>query len=333
MKIVVVCMQYDYGVKERGVSYEYVNFYEVLKSMGHEVILFDFYGEMQAVGKEKMNQNLHALIANVRPQLALFSLYTDEIHEDTVTKVRALTKTLCFFHDDTWRVSFSQFWASKFDYFTTPDVYGEYKYKQLGLDTAIHFPFGCNQQVFKKIELEKTIDVSFVGAWHPHRAWLVDGLIKAGFNVCTAGYRWARGSISHDEMVSIFNQSKINLNMSNSTSRDIDYLLSSPRALINTIRSPKTIEQLKARHFEISSCGAFQLSYYVEGLERQYEIGEEIAIYMDRHDLIKKVAFYLKNDSLREEIAQKALLKSEQSHRFEQRFEHAFMRMGLNDVG
>ena len=133
-------------------------------------------------------------------------------------------------------------------------------------------------------------------------------------------------------MVQIFNESKINLNFSNSTSWDIRYLLSSPRALLNSLRSPKTIEQIKARHFEISSCGAFQLSYYVEGLERQYVIGEEIAIYLDQEDLIQKVKFYLNNDSLREKIAERAYHRSLRQHTFERRFNEVFQRMGLHEA-
>lgn len=329
MKILMVCMQYDYGMEERGLSYEYVNFYQVLTHMGHEVILFDFFKEKKALGKALMNQKLLTLAQEVQPDLAFFSLYQDEIEEHTVLTLRSMTKTLCFFHDDTWRVAFSRFWASKFEFFTTPDVYGEYKYKQLGLMGAIHFPFGCNRRVFKKMPLEKTVDVSFVGAWHPYRAWLVDGLRKAGFGVQTAGFRWENGQLSFDEMVALFNRSKINLNMSNSISYDVKYLLSSPRALINSVRSPKHIEQLKARHFEISSCGAFQLSYYVEGLERQYAIGDEIGIYVDRNDLIQKVGFYLKHDALREEMAEKAYTRSMNQHCFEQRFDYVFSRMGL----
>jgi len=332
MKIVLVCMQYDYGIPQRGLSYEYVNFYNVLVSMGHEVILFDYMTNTTALGKVGMNQKLLGLVQDARPEMTLFSLYTDQFDAKTVIQLRAFTKTVCFFHDDTWRVEFSRFWAEKFDYFTTPDVYGEYKYQRLGLINAIHFPFGCNPSVFQKLETDKTVDVSFVGAWHPYRAWLVDGLKKAGFQVETHGFRWPTGSLAYDEMVSLFNRSKINLNMSNSTSRDIGYLTSSPRALLNSIRSPKFIEQLKARHFEISSCGAFQLSYYVEGLERQYRIGDEIGIYVDRSDLIKKVAFYLENEALRERIASNAYERSLADHSFERRFDYVFSRMGLTHV-
>ena len=84
-------------------------------------------------------------------------------------------------------------------------------------------------------------------------------------------------------MVTVFSQTKINPNLTNSVSWDARYLLSSPKAIRNSLSSAvrqdrKTREQVKARHFGINACGSFQLAYYVEGLERWYRIGEEIAI-------------------------------------------------------
>lgn len=330
MNILIACMQHDYGVIERGLSYEYVNFYQTLIAMGHQVELFDFMAETKVLGKAAMQQKLLDKVKATKPDLSFFILYTDQLDAPTIEALKPYTKTLCFFHDDTWRVDFTRYWASKFDFFTTPDVYGEYKYQQLGMDTAIYFPFGCNQQTFKKMDLDKTIDVSFVGAWHPYRNWMITNLKKAGISVKAYGFGWPDGALSYEEMVTLFNQSKINLNLSNSTSWDIRYLKSSPRALINTIRSPKNIEQIKARHFEISSCGAFQLSYYMEGLERHYDIGKEIGIYMDAHDLVDKVRFYLSNDALRMDIAEKAYHRSMSAHTFENRFKQVFARMGLS---
>jgi len=329
MKILVVCMAHDYGIPARGFSYEYINFYQTLLQMGHDVTLFDFMAETTALGKVGMQQKLVGLVKQLQPALAFFTLYTDQFDEATIEGLKAHTKTLCFFHDDTWRVEFTQHWAKKFDYFTTPDVYGEFKYKKLGLDSAIYFPFGCNSTVFKNLPLEKKYDVSFIGAWHPYREWILNKLRKAGYIVEVAGFGWPNGGVHCDDMVRIFNESKINLNLSNSTSWDARYLFSSVRALANSIRSPKNIEQIKARHFEISSCGAFQLSYYIEGLERHYEIGEEIGIYVDSHDLIQKVRFYLEHEGLREKIANKAYQRSLLQHGFEHRFNHVFSRMGL----
>ena len=332
MRILLVCMEYDYGDPSRGRSYEYYNFYQSLKDLGHEVSLFDYMAELKRVGKAEMNKQLLARVQSSKPDLAMFSLYTDQLDPVTVSQLRQHTRTLCFFHDDTWRVEFSQFWARHFDFFTTPDVYGERRYAAMGLPNAIHFPFGCNEKLYCKTGEPKKHDVSFVGAWHPYREWLIQRLRKAGVTVQVVGYRWPGGIVCHKQMVELFNQSRINLNMSNSASWDARYLLSSPRALLNRIRSPKSVEQLKARHFEINGSGGFQLSYYVEGLERHYEIGGEIGVYLDPDDLLQKVKLYLADEALREGIAEAGHTRTMKDHTFKNRFSHVFKRMGLVHV-
>lgn len=331
MKILLVCMEHDYGDRARGHSYEYRNFYQSLRQMGHDVILFDFMRETKLHGKVKMNSNLLKLTEDRRPAFAMFSLYTDQFDPGTIDRLRESTKTLCFFHDDNWRVEFSRFWARHFDFFTTHDINGERKYSALGLNNAIHFPFGCNEKIYRKLDVPKRYDVSFVGAWHPHRQWLVHRLEKAGIQVEPFGHRWPKGMVSTEDMVSIFNQSRINLNLSNSVSWDIRYLASSPRALLNTVRSPKNTEQLKGRHFEINGCGAFQLSYYVEGLEKHYDIGKEIGIFTDPDDLIRKTRQYLADEKSRESIAIAGLARTLKEHTFSLRFKKVFARMGLQN--
>jgi spore maturation protein CgeB len=329
MKILLVCMEYDYGDPKRGHSYEYFNFYQSLLDLGHEVTLFDYMTEIEKLGKTGMNHKLLQVVESIKPAFAMFSLYTNQFDPDSVRQVRQHTRTLCFFHDDTWRVEFSQFWARQFDFFTTPDVNAARSYQEMGLGNAIYFPFGCNEKFYCKTRVSQKYDVSFVGAWHPYREWLISHLRKDGLNVKVAGYRWPAGIVSHEDMVGIFNESRINLNMSNSASWDARYLLSSPRGFLNRIRSQKTGEQLKARHFEINGCGAFQLSYYVSGLERLYEIGSEIAIYLDPDDLREKVHKYLENENLRKEIAQAGYARTMSEHTFKSRFQYVFERMGL----
>jgi spore maturation protein CgeB len=329
VKILLVCMQHDYGDPARGFSYEYHNFYDSLRALGHEVELFDFMAEIRTLGKEAMNGRLLSVVRERRPDLAMFSLYTDQFIPEVIAQVREVCKTLCFFHDDTWRVEFSSFWARHFDFFTTPDFDGERRYAAKGLSNVIHFPFGCNEHQYFRQNLPMRYDVSFVGGWHPYREWLIECLRKNGISVHPFGYRWPAGKLSQDEMIRVFNQSRINLNMSNSASWDARYLCSSPRALLNRIRSPKSVEQLKARFFEINGCGAFQLTYYVEGLERYYDIGKELAIYVDVDDLLVKVQRYLADEQARASIADAGYQRTLSEHTFGRRFEHVFTRMGL----
>lgn len=329
MKIIVACMLHTYGDPKREYSYEYFNFYQALQHMGHDVVLFDYAGEIQASGKEAMNQKLLAKVQEWRPAVTLFSLYTDQFEPVMIEKLREFTKTLCFFHDDTWRVEYSRYWARHFDFFTTPDVYGEMKYREIGLNNAIHFPFGCNEQIFRKLELPKKYDVSFVGGWHPYREWLIKRLEQNGISVEVAGYRWPNGEIDQEGMIRLFNESRINLNLSNSASWDARYLASSPKAFINRLRSKKNIEQMKARIFEVNGCGSFQLSYYVEGLAHCYDIDREIGVYADADDLVEKVKFYLSHAELRESIADSGYKRTFRDHTFAKRFQNVFQRMGL----
>lgn len=300
--------------------------------MGHEVELFDYMGELHALGKEGMNRKLLARVSEWRPTVTLFSLYTDQFEPEAVNMLRQYSKTFCFFHDDTWRVEYSRYWAQQFDYFSTPDMYGEQKYREIGLPNAIYFPFGCNESIFRKLDVPKQYDVSFVGAWHPYREWLIKRIRKAGISVAVAGHRWPEGEIDQESMVKMFNQSRINLNLSNSASWDARYLASSPRALLNRLRSKKNIEQMKARIFEVSGCGAFQLSYFVEGLATCFAIDREIGVYADSDDLVEKVKFYLAHDDLRESIAMAAYARTLNDHTFERRFVTVFKRMGVDNV-
>jgi len=331
MKILLVCMKHAYGDSNREHSYEYFNFYLTLKQMGYEVELFDYMEEMRALGRVGMNQRLLERVRTWHPKLAIFSLYTDQLDPAIVKQLQDFTKTYCFFHDDSWRIDYSRYWAEQFNYFSTPDCFGQQKYRDIGMSNAIYFPFGCNETIFHKLDIPKKFDVSFVGSWHPYREWLIEKIRKAGIDVNVFGYRWPNGEIDQNRMVEVFNESRINLNLSNSASWDARYLISSPRAFINRIRSKKNIEQMKARMFEVNGCGSFQLSYYVEGLTQCYEGDHEIGIYNDPDDLVEKIKFYLAHEELRESVAKAGLLRTLNDHTFTQRFKKIFAVMGILD--
>ena len=332
MRIILAVMLYDYGIEERGYSYEYYNWYQPLKEIYGDVQMFDFMTLFKQKGRESMNQELLSLVKESRPDLVMFSLYTNQFIPEMVDELRKYTKTLCFFHDDGWRVEFSRFWARHFDWFSTTDSHRVQEYRHLGYDNAIYFPYACNPVIYKKLDLPKKYDVSFVGGAHPYRRWFVRKLKKAGINAYAAGSGWPVGHLTQEEMVRVTNQSKINLNLSNSKSWDLRYLLSlilSPKGLYSWLRSPKNVEQMKARAFEINGCGGFQLSYYVDGLEHCYEIGQEIVVYLDVDDLIRKVEYYLAHDDEREAIANRGYQRTLAEHTYAQRFQSVFARIGF----
>jgi len=322
-------MEYEYGDSSRGKSFDYYNLYLSLVDQKHKVKLFDFLEEIKKTNKEKMNQKLLDYVVKNNPDVVIFSVYNDEIDPRIIKKITAYTQTICIFYDDTWRISYTQNLAKNFNFFTTPDYFGKKKYELIGLKNFIHFPFGCNENIYQKKNLSKKYDISFVGSWHPYREWVINRLRRLNFSIKVVGNGWPEGTVDHEEMVNIFNQSKINLNLSNSTCWDIRYLISSFRAIVNTIRSPKNCEQLKARHFEINGCGGFQLTYYVQGLEKYYEIGNELDVFIDIDDLERKVLFYLSNPTIRDEVAISGFNRTVNEHLYKYRFNNIFKIMGL----
>jgi spore maturation protein CgeB len=321
MKLLFVLMKYDYGVEERGFSFEYLNTYSPAVDVFGEdnVLVFDFMTEYKKNGKHKMNDTLYEMVKSEKPDLTIFSLFKYEIDENTINKIKSFTKTHCYFYDDPWRQSFAKHWIKYFDYFSTPDYYMFKQYKSEGLEQSIFSPFGFNASIYVKKDLPLNYDITFVGGYSAYRKWIFHLLEKEGIKVNIFGRGWQgnKSWVSTEEMVNIFNQSKINLNLSNATSYDINFLLysmKSPLALKNIIRTKKNKEQVKGRHYEINGCGGFQLSYFVPGLNEAYEIDKEIAAYDNIYNLPEAIKFYLKHDELRCKIAQQGYERSLREH-------------------
>jgi len=329
LKLLIVAMKYSYGDPSMGLSYEWNHFYLGLKDVFSDVRFFDFMAHYNALGKPGMQQKLSELIEEDTPDIILFVPYTDQFDVQFIDSLREKSTVFCFFHDDSWRQDFVKTWAPHADAFTTSDINAVEKYRAMGLKHVVYLPFGVNEHLFC-VDKRKTrdIDVSFVGAWHPYREWLIRELEKIGINVTVAGYRWPSGVVETEKMVDIFQRSKISLTLSNSVHYNLPYLLSSPRALINALRSKKHGEQIKGRHFEVPACGALQLSFDVKGLDQMFLPEKEIVLYTCVSELKQKVQYYLKHDKARESIAQAGYQRVHRDHTYAARFLKAFDQMG-----
>lgn len=320
MKLMMVALYYDYGQGRRGLSYEYNNPYLCLKELFDDVRFFDYYSLFLAKGKAHMNAALLETIKSERPDLAIFPLYQDEFDPEAIEELKTHTTTLAYFFDDAWREAFAEAWAPRFCYFTTPRTSSLRRHLEKGHRNVIYPPFGLNHFICERKDLPKIYDVSFVGGSHPYRTWLVKQMKKANISVAVWGQAWPGGRMSQAEMVNVINQTKINLNMSNSVHWDIRYLFSSYNAIRNTLSSKKTKEQIKGRNFEICGCGGFQLTHYAEDLERHFRVGDELAIYQDVDGLIEKIRYYLRHDDEREAIAEAGHRRAQAEHTYAKRF-------------
>ncbi|EKE04607.1 MAG: hypothetical protein ACD_20C00042G0016 [uncultured bacterium] len=124
-------------------------------------------------------------------------------------------------------------------------------------------------------------------------------------------YRKTGPVLSDTRMVKVFNQSKINLGFSDTT--------------MDNERSP----QVCLRDIEIPMSGGFYMTQYTKELEEFFEIGKEIVCYIDKKDMSDKVKYYLRNDSVRENIRQAGYERCLRDHTWHKRFEIAFKEMKL----
>lgn len=331
-KILVVILKDDYGDPERDESYEYNYFFGTLERMFTDCRLFDFGGYRGR--PEKLQEDLLRAIDDFQPDLAFFTLFEEEFTPEILDRVRERCPTINWFCDDQWRFdAFSSRFCGHFSYIVTTDPYALGKYEAMGYKQALLSQWATRDCLaeFNGAPDRYVHDVSFVGGYSPFRRWLIQELGKRKIDVECFGQGWPHGRVTYVQMEGLFLGSKINLNISNSRSHDIRFVLSGFSGLRDYRRSRKTKEQIKGRHFEINALGGFQLTNYVEFLEDYFHIGREIAVYNALDDLADKIRYYLDRDGLRREIARAGWERVRREHTYEERFSEIFEVMGISD--
>lgn len=218
MRILYAAMKYDYGLPEQGFGFEHYNFYDALHNMGHEILYFDYMSLMQKYGRDQMNRLLLDVCRSEKPDVMFAVLFKDEFDPDVLQKVQTYVPTVNWFCDDHWRFdNYSCHWAPCFTWVVTTAESALPKYAALGYRNVIKSQWACNHALYKKLNLPLRYDVTFVGQPHGNRRHMIQALRNAGISVRVWGRGWESGRISQDEMIRVFNQSRINLNLANAS--------------------------------------------------------------------------------------------------------------------
>jgi len=366
MRILYVAPKYDYGKPEQGYSFEHYNFYDFFQRSGHQVIYFDTLSLLKELGKDAMNRRLLEMAKAEQPDLMFTVLFTDELDPAAVREIseERNTVTLNWFCDDHWRFdNFSQYWAPCFKWVVTTAQSAVSKYAQLPYPHAIKSQWGCNHLLYRKLDLPLEYDVSFVGQPHGNRREIIGELQRNGIKVQTFGAGWRSGRVSQEMMIRIFNQSRINLNLSNASvssdgvqpvvgkrlvwlAKTLDHVPFGDQikrcgvAVLSAVatgsstgseHSVKYLEQIKGRNFEVPGCGGFMLTGKADDLERYYAIGKEIVCFEDTKDLIDKIRYYLAHEEERAAIAHAGYERTLREHTYAHRFEAIFKEMNLTN--
>ncbi|MDP1808309.1 MAG: glycosyltransferase [Actinomycetota bacterium] len=363
MKLLYAAMKYDYGRPEQGFGFEHHNFYDTFAQMGHDILYFDFMTLIQQYGRGKMNRLLWDVVVAEKPDLMFTVLFTDEFEPKILRKISEETDTITlnWFCDDHWRFdNFSHIWAPCFNWAVTTARSALPKYAELGYENVIKSQWGCNHFSYRRLDLPLLYDITFVGQPHGNRRRTIEALGQAGLKVNVWGTGWETGRLSQEEMIRVFNQSRVNLNLSNASvpaptppAQNVSYRILS-RALdampfgarikaLKNLRlrsdtsdgnpaSTDTIDyhdQIKGRNFEIPGCGGFVLTGMADNLDDYYEPGKEIICFTGTDDLIAKAQYYLRHDDERQTIAEAGYQRTQDEHTYAHRFANIFNQAGL----
>jgi spore maturation protein CgeB len=328
VKVLLVDLEFDYGIKKRGINtIRSLGYQAAIESLGHKVDNFfydDYLNDLESLQKK-----LLAYADRSNPDLIFFMLFKNQFHINTLETLKSKFKTVNWFGDDTWRFdNFTHIYAPHFTTCVTTDKYSIIKYDKLGIKNVILSQWAAINTNFSLEDFkEYKFEVSFIGAQNTYRSWFVKQLAKNKISVNCFGHGWKNGSVSNKEMNDIFRNSKINLNLSNSTSFDVRYLASSIRNLAHTLKSNKNSSQIKARNFEIPFAGGFQLTDYTPSLEDYLQIGKEVACYNSIEDCVTQIDYYLVNDNERENIRNLGQQKAINNHTYQHRFVDIFKEL------
>ena len=347
MKVLFCGLKYEYGKAQAGLSFEYRNFFEVLRAMpGVQAEIFAPDERMQAVGREEMNKQLIIEVLEKKPDLFFCFLFTEELKKATIDYITRKTsvKTFNWFADDHWRFPvFSRHWAPLFTAVSTTDSQAVAKYHRIGVKNVIKTQWGANTVLYRPARESdnrriREPDIAFVGKNYGNRQSYVQNLKSAGLRAEGFGGAWPTGRVDFEKMLEFFSFSKINLNFTESyfswpkqivklfLKKELGSYKVSIQSPISNLQSliGARRRQIKGRMFEVPACGGFLLTGDADNLGDYYIDGKEIVIFKDKNDLVEKCKYYLSHDDERKIIAEAGFKRTIKAHTYVHRFREIF---------
>jgi len=305
--IFYIGIRYDYGNKNWGLSYEHYNFYHTLLCMGYSLIYFDYDRIRQRYGTKKMSEMLREAVYYYHPDIIFYFHFHDWIGHDVWKEIseELPTKMVVWLADDHWRYEETRPVWRLFNLVVTTHKGGYEKRKRDGFGNVLLSQWGCNHFLYRDLNLPKIYDVSFVGRCYGERQSFIETLELHGINIATFGQGWKTGGrLSQADLLKIYGQSKISLNISFASKEDRI--------------------QIKGRDFETPGCGSLLLTKDTDEIAEYFTPGEEIITYHDANDAAEKIKYYLANEDERMKIAKNGYERILREHTMEGRFLEIF---------
>jgi spore maturation protein CgeB len=293
---------YDYEKKNMGLSYEHYHFYDTLLRMNYSLIYCAYDKIKLRFGKERMSKMLREVVYRYHPDILFYLHYHDWISHELLTEFsnELPLKTVIWLTDDHVDYEYERPVWELFNIIVTTDRPGYERRKAEGFDVFLS-QWACNHNLYRKMNLPKVYDVCFVGRCYGGRKDFVETLKRKGISIAAFGIGWENSQrISQSDLVKIFNQSKIIL--------DISFSAKDSTALT-----------VKGRVFEAAGCGSLLLTQHTKGITEFFIPNEEVVTYQDVNDAAEKIKYYLANEDERERIAKRGYERVLKDHTWEKR--------------
>lgn len=163
-------------------------------------------------------------------------------------------------------------------------------------------PFGASPKLHRPLpEIDKKYDIVIVGHGRANRTETVDTL-KKHFSVGLFGSKWGEGyfPVSGEDHVKAINSSKMYLSFS---------------------KTKAGFTNVKVGIFEAAACKTLLITQFFDEMENYFKYGIEAIGYSEIDELVDIVDFYLKNEHLRQWIAQNSYARFLREHTWRKRWE------------
>lgn len=310
MKILCVLSRHAYNDPARGENYDHAHFVPALKSLGHEVEVFDS-GDRQAYDDfAALNMALLDRATAFKPDLLFTVLMHYEIWLETLDLIRAKTpaRIVNWGTDDSWKFpQASRYFVQHVDRHVTTDAATLARAASLGLGNVVLSQWAASaDQLQQPLPAAECIhDVTFVGSLYGNRRRWIEALRKAGIKVECFGHGTEHGVVGAADIPKIYRTSRVSLNFSGSG----DALLGAA-----------SDNQIKARSFEVPGAGGFLLTEHTDGIERYFRAGEEMATFRNEDELVALVRYYLATPEARDRVARAGHRRIVEQHTYPMRF-------------
>jgi Glycosyl transferases group 1 len=175
----------------------------------------------------------------------------------------------------------------------------------------LYMPEGFDGSTFHPVEVPQDIPVSFIGGAYGFRPAVIEFLRRRGIPVQTFGPGWGTRAVWGAEQVDVINRSVVNLGMGG-------------------IGYSEDLTNVKTRDFEIPGTGGgLYLTSFNADLAQHFVVGEEIACYRSREEMLELIRHYLRYPNEARSIVRRARDRCLSEHRWLHRYRRVCQILGI----